>query len=127
MKKKMICLIFIMSLALMLSRCGNNDESIRLQVYKTDYKGTPTTSYPYKMLTDNNIFKIIDSNSNDEELEVEKLRVLYLVNFYDEENHLNKLMVMNNGKISLMRIGLKLAEYIVTEKGLTKVIDEIEK
>jgi hypothetical protein len=79
------------------------------------------------MLTDNNIFKIIDSNSNDEELEVEKLRVLYLINFYDEENHLNKLMVMNNGKISLMRNGLKLAEYLVTEKGLTKVIDEIEK
>jgi hypothetical protein len=36
-------------------------------------------------------------------------------------------MVMNNGKISLMRNGLKLAEYLVTEKGLTNVIDEIEK
>lgn len=127
MKNKLYVIVFIMILSsLLITGCGKK-ESVRFQIYQTDYKGTPTTTYPYKLLTNDNVLKIIDKNVSEEKITVEKLEVIYLIKFYDESNEENTLMCMNNGQISLMKHGLKYSEYIVTKDGLEKIIDEIEK
>ena len=117
-----LCNIFI------LSGCEQSVEEVPIQVavFNTKYNGYKEHKYPDYIFTSNKILNIIENSTGQEEFNVEKVEVLYNLEYYNENNEKITVIVQNTGKCTFMKFGLPMIYYYFTEGELSDFVEYIE-